>query len=228
MAHGRRLSALEVRDGAVDWAKQGFFDITDSMGADGRQLRLVDRASGRVATMPPELMIGVPQKRYEAVDICANFSYVGACVMLGANKLECHTLFPRFKRELVRRLSDDIGASAKKPSPVRASGKVASSGSGKDGALGSVKDDAPSSDHSSAKKAASAKKRAASNQPAGKPKAKGKKGTMVEEGAGEPGPPSPTEEQAAAGEGVGEALVADEEKEEERMQEEEEEEANTS
>lgn len=133
-AHGRRLLSIDVRDGAVEWTKQGCFSVVDTTQKDGaRRIVVTDRFANRVANLPEYMLSDCQDAPLTNDNIMMKYSYQGAYLKINASdKFECHNLFPRAKRQLVRRMSDDVGASVAMETggpPKKNQGKRTGSGS---------------------------------------------------------------------------------------------------
>ena len=96
------MSRLEVRNGSIDWSRQGHFGVEDIMMQEGRQIKIVEKASGRCEIVPPSLLLEQGLKRkYVNEDIEANYNRSQSFLALTADtKLKC----------LAKRLAESLGA----------------------------------------------------------------------------------------------------------------------
>lgn len=125
---GRCLSNITMQDGFVDWAEQGHYGLEDLRTEMGRHVRVFDSIQKKIASVPSDMLVG-SSTTFCNKDIIANYSYADAHITLADDgQLVLSSLFPKARRNLSRRISEELGAVE-----VQKTGVGKSAASAKDG-----------------------------------------------------------------------------------------------
>ena len=113
---GRRFRSLTFKAGRnfdVDWTSQGVYTIAESKVAGTTTVELTDKFTDKTVTLPIEWLEGCPPGFFENEKIKENWSTQRASITLpSGEELECYSLFPKLKRTLARKLSDEYMVAA--------------------------------------------------------------------------------------------------------------------
>jgi hypothetical protein len=134
IGNGRLLKDVELVDGFVDFSSDGHYTIETVTASTGLEVRVTDRRQRKVAVVPNEMLQNATVG-YRPKDIKLNFSYGGAYIDLpDGSSLALSNLFPKVRRVLAKKLSDELKAVATggKASPP----KTGQQKEGKGGAAG--------------------------------------------------------------------------------------------
>jgi hypothetical protein len=128
---GRRFRNIDLVNGFVSWSSAGFFSVEDIRTDDGRKVRIGDKITDRVAAIPTDFLSGMsPTFVFTNEHINENWSWDKAALKFPCGRdLPLSSLFPKFRRQLGRKISEELGAVKPPVADAQPVGSVVVSGS---------------------------------------------------------------------------------------------------
>lgn len=112
IGNGRLLREVELQDGFVDFSTHGHYSIETLNCKSAMEVRVTDKRQRKVAVVPSEMMTNLTTS-YASKDIKSNYSYADAYIVLpDGSSLALGNLFPKVRRVLSKKLSDELDALA--------------------------------------------------------------------------------------------------------------------
>jgi len=118
-ALGSRFNNIEIVDGFVDWQKHGVYKLEDVRTTEGREVRVTDTLTGKVACLPKDALSNFAHT-FTMQDVHQNFSWKEALLVLpDGDSFTLSQLFPKVNRKLAKKISEELKAvSPKTPAPA--------------------------------------------------------------------------------------------------------------